>query len=419
MGGVKPILRREYVERVRSKWFVFGTLAMPLFVVGLMVVPWLFASGRGGTERTIVLVDETGVLSGRVAPRLEEGGFTVHVADPGALDSLGAKARAGELGAYLVLGRETLSRGEMLFVGTQGPGLVGGMTIRSAVSQSALEVRLGEEGTREELESLLAGGAMEIRLLQPQGRGGGLSEGDPEFMGVFLGTMALYMVILLYAVAVMRATMEEKTGRIVEILVSSVRPGHLMLGKILGVGSVGLTQLAVWVGMGILAVTLGLPALTAARPEAAADPAFIAGALPGPGQAALFLALFLGGYFLYAGVYAAVGAMCSTEEEAQQAQFPVVILLALPVLFLMPVMEDPGSTLAVVASLVPFFTPILLYARVGTGNVPLWEVLAALFLLYGAVLAVAWVAGRVYRVGMLMQGKRPTLPELWRWVREA
>jgi ABC-2 type transport system permease protein len=260
---------------------------------------------------------------------------------------------------------------------------------------------------------------MEIRLLQPQGRGGGLSEGDPEFMGVFVGTMALYMVILLYAVAVMRATMEEKTGRIVEILVSSVRPGHLMLGKILGVGSVGLTQLAVWVGMGILAVTLGLPALTAARPEAAADPAFIAGALPGPGQAALFLALFLGGYFLYAGVYAAVGAMCSTEEEAQQAQFPVVILLALPVLFLMPVMEDPGSTLAVVASLVPFFTPILLYARVGTGDVPLWEVLAALFLLYGAVLAVAWVAGRVYRVGMLVQGKRPTLPELWRWVREA
>jgi ABC-2 type transport system permease protein len=416
MGGVTPILRREYVERVRSKWFVFGTVAMPLFLAGLMVVPWLFASGGGVTERTIILVDETGVLSGRVAPRLEEGGFTVQVADPGALDSLGAEAWAGE-GGYLVLGPETLRRGQMLFVGTQGPGLVGGMTMRSAVSQAALEVRLGDEGTREELESLLAGGAMEVRLLQP--RSGGPSEGDPEFMGVFVGTMVLYMVILLYAVAVMRATMEEKTGRIAEILISSVRPGHLMLGKILGVGSVGLTQLAVWVGMGVLMVTLGLPALALARPEAMADPGFLAGALPGWGQAALFLALFLGGYFLYAGVYAAVGAMCSTEEEAQQAQFPVVILLVLPVLFLMPVMEDPGSTMAVVASLVPFFTPILLYARVGTGEVPLWEVLVALILLYGAVVAVAWVAGRIYRVGMLMQGKRPTLPELWRWVREA
>jgi len=417
MGGVRPILRREYLERVKSKWFIFGTFGMPLLMVGLMVVPWLFVSGRAGPDRTIVLVDETGVLSEGVVQRLEAGGFSVRVAEPGAQDSLWAKAMAGELGGYLVLGPETLSRGHVVFVGREGPGLAGGMTIRSAVSQSALEVRLGEEGTREELESLLAGGAMEVRLVGPGD--GGPSDGDPEFMGVFLGTMVLYMVILLYAVAVLRATMEEKTGRVVEILVSSVRPGHLMLGKILGVGSVGLTQLGVWVALGALMVTLGLPALALARPEAAADPAFIAAALPGPGQGALFLALFLGGYFLYGGVYAALGAMCSTEEEAQQAQFPVVLLLVLPVLFLLPVMEDPGSTLAVVASLVPFFTPILLYARVGTGDVPLWEIVGALVLLYAAVLAVAWVAGRIYRVGMLMEGKRPTLPELWRWVREA
>jgi ABC-2 type transport system permease protein len=417
MGGVRPIVRREYLERVKSKWFVFGTFVMPLFMAGLMVIPWLFVSGRAGADRTIVLVDETGVLWEGVARRLDEGGFSVRVAEPGAQDSLWAKAMAGELGGYLVLGPETLRRGQVVFVGRESPGLAGGMTIRSAVSQSALEVRLGEEGTREELESLLTGGAMEVRLV---GAGeGGPSDGDPEFMGVFLGTMLLYMVILLYAVAVLRATMEEKTGRVVEILVSSVRPGHLMLGKILGVGSVGLTQLGVWVALGALMVTLGLPALAMARPDGAADPAFIAGALPGPGQGALFLALFLGGYFLYGGVYAAVGAMCSTEEEAQQAQFPVVLLLVLPVLFLMPVMEDPGSTLAVVASLVPFFTPILLYARVGMGDVPLWEIVGALVLLYGAVLAVAWVAGRIYRVGMLMEGKRPNLPELWRWVREA
>jgi len=257
---------------------------------------------------------------------------------------------------------------------------------------------------------------MEVSLLQEGG--GGTKEDEPQFIGVFAGTMLLYMVILLYAVAVMRATLEEKTGRIVEILVSSVRPGTLMLGKILGVGSVGLTQLAVWVAFGIVMLTLGLPALVAARPEMA-DPAFIAGALPGPGLAALFIALFLGGYFLYAAVYAAVGAMCSTEEEAQQAQFPVVMLLVVPVIFLMPIMENPNSTTAVVASFVPFFTPILMYARAGTGLIPLWQVLASLSLLYGAVLVVAWVAGRIYRVGILMQGKRPTLPELWRWVREA
>ena len=416
MGGMRAILRREYVERVKSKWFLFGTLIVPLFFMGLMVVPFLLASGKERTLRTIVLVDETGVLHGRVVPRLEQAGFTVRLADQGVEESLRAQAMAGELGGYLVLGPEALSHGQVTFVGSQGPGLVGGLTIRSAVAQSALEVRLGEEGTREELEALLAGGAMEVLLLQ--GVGGRSTEGDPEFMGVFVGTMLLYMVILLYAVAVMRATMEEKTGRIAEILICSVRPGDLMLGKILGVGSVGLTQLAVWVAFGILLLTLGLPALLTLRPEAV-DPAVIAAALPGPGQAALFVALFLGGYFLYAAVYAGVGAMCSTEEEAQQAQFPVVLLLVLPVLFLMPVMEAPNSTMAVVASFVPFFAPILMYARVGSGEVPFWQVLAALAMLYLAVVAVAWVAGRIYRVGMLMQGKRPSIPELWRWVREA
>jgi ABC-2 type transport system permease protein len=416
MGGMKAIFRREYVERVKSKWFLFGTLIVPLFFLGLMLVPWLFASGREKSLKTIALVDETGVLHGRVAPRLEEAGFTVRLAGHGTEESLRAQVLAGELGGYMVLGPEALSHGQVTFVGPQGPGLVGGMTIRSAVAQSALEVRLGDEGTREELEALLAGGAMDVRLLQEVG--GGPTDGDPQFMGVFVGTMLLYMVILLYAVAVMRATMEEKTGRIAEILISSVRPGDLLLGKILGVGSVGLTQLAVWVAFGILMLTLGLPALLTLRPELV-DPTFIAAALPGLGQAILFVALFLGGYFLYAAVYAGVGAMCSTEEEAQQAQFPVVLLLVLPVLFLMPVMEAPNSTMAVVASFVPFFAPILMYARVGTGEVPLWQVLAALALLYLAVLAVAWVAGRIYRVGMLMQGKRPTLPELWRWVREA
>jgi ABC-2 type transport system permease protein len=416
LKGLKPILRREYMQRVKSRWFLVGTFVAPVFFLGLMVGPWLYASGKEKTLRTIAVVDETGVLYGRVAPRLEEAGFTVRRADSGAEESLRLQASEGELGGYMVLGPEALSRGHVVFVGSQGPGLVGGMTIRGAVAQSALEVRLGDAGTREELEALLAGGVMEVRLLQETG--GGARGGDPQFVGVFAGTMLLYMVILLYAVAVMRATMEEKTGRIVEILISSVRPGDLMLGKILGVGSVGLTQLAVWIGFGVLVLTMGLPALVAARPEVA-DPEFIAAALPGAGQTALFATLFLGGYFLYAAVYAAVGAMCSTEEEAQQAQFPVVMLLVVPVIFLMPVMESPNSTMAVVASFVPFFTPILMYARAGTGMVPLWQVLAAVFLLYVAVLAVAWVAGRVYRVGMLMQGKRPTLPEVWRWVRQA
>jgi len=320
------------------------------------------------------------------------------------------------LGGFIVLREDALTRGRAEYHGKEGPGTITGLSIRGIVAQAALEIRLAELGSRVDFESILAGGELEVFLLESEG--GGANEGDPAFIGGFVGAMLLYMVILLYAVAVMRATLEEKTSRVVEILISSVRPSSLMLGKILGVGSVGLTQLAVWVIFGVLTLTLGLPALVAARPGLV-DLETVAQALPGAGLSALFVALFLGGYFLYSALYAAVGAMCSTEEEAQQAQFPVIMLLVVPIMFLMPIIENPNSGMAVGASLVPFFSPILMYARAASGTVPLWQILTALVLLFVGVLAVAWLAGRIYRVGILMQGKRPTLPELWRWVRES
>ncbi len=416
MKGLMPVLKREYLQRVKSKWFLMGTFVAPVFFIGLMVFPMVYASSKANAERTLAVVDETGVLYGKVAPRLEEAGFTVRDASSETRDSLEAESLEGDLGGFLVLGPAALSRGHTAFYGAEGPGTIGGMTIRSAVAQSALEVRLGREGNDVDIGALLSGGDMDVGLLNKEG--GGATESDPKFVGIFVGSMLLYMVILLYAVAVMRSTIEEKTGRIVEILISSLRPWQLMLGKILGVGSVGLTQLAVWVVFGIVGLTLGLPALVAARPDLV-DPALLSQALPGLGLTALFLALFVGGYFLYAALYAAVGAICSTEEEAQQAQFPVAMLLVLPIMLLMPIIEDPNSGLAVAGSLVPFFSPVLMYARAGAGSVPLWQILLSLGLLYSGVLGVAWIAGRIYRVGILMQGKRPTLPELWRWIREA
>lgn len=415
MKGLMPVIRREYLQRVRSKWFVFGTIVAPVFIIAMMVVPIIFESRSAEARRHVALVDETGILGPRVAERLEEAGLSVEPASADEEAVLEERVRAGELGGYLVLPREALSRGRVEYHGEEGPGTLTGLSIRGSVAQSALEYRMEQAGGSADLQALLSGGEMDVMLLSG---GGGVDGDEPAFVGGFIGAMLLYMVILLYAVAVMRATLEEKTTRVVEILISSVKPWELMLGKILGVGSVGLTQLAVWLAMGVLAFTMGLPALLAARPEMV-DPEFIRQALPGAGLAALFVALFLGGFFLYSALYAAVGAMCSTEEEAQQAQFPVIMLLVVPIMFLMPIVENPGSPLAVGASLVPFFSPILLYARAATGAVPAWQIATALALLFGGVLVVAWVAGRIYRVGILMQGKRPTLPELWRWVREA
>jgi len=168
---------------------------------------------------------------------------------------------------------------------------------------------------------------------------------------------------------------------------------------------------------GLLA-SAGLPTLLASRPEMAGLEG-LGDALPGPGLAALFLVFFLGGYFIFSGLYAAVGAMCSSEQEAQQAQTPLVLLLVIPVVILVGVMQAPNSPVSVALSLGPFFSPFLMFARAGMGAAPAWQIALSVVLMAVTVVAVAWVAGRIYRVGILMAGKRPTLPELWRWVRQA
>jgi ABC-2 type transport system permease protein len=190
-----------------------------------------------------------------------------------------------------------------------------------------------------------------------------------------------------------------------------------MLGKILGVGAVGLTQLGIWVLSGLLLLTFGLPYALAVRPELAEIQDTL-DVIPQAGALALFVVFFVLGYFLFSSLYAAVAAMCSSEEDAQQTQIPVMILLVIPMLVLAPIIQDPHGTLATSLSLVPFFAPILMFPRFMAGA-PLWQVGVSLLLMVAAIVVVAWVAGRIYRVGILMQGKRPTLPEIVRWVREA
>lgn len=412
-GVVWAVVRREYLQRVRSKWFVFATVAGPVFMLGLILVPALMATRTAERNQTLVVVDRTGVLYQRLAPRLEAAGYTVSDAAGQDEEALSARVLDDQVGGYLVLDETTLSRGRAVLHSGNQLSLVRTFMLQQAVTQSALESRLagsGEEGVSE----LLSGGDLEVELLS-----GKTSEADEgAFAAAYVGAFLLYMVILLYAVAIMRSVLEEKTNRVVEVILSSMRPFHLMLGKILGVGAVGLTQLAIWVAFGVLLASMGIPALLAARPELT-QLAEMSDVIPGVGYALLFLVFFLGGYFMYAGLYAAVGAMCNTDEEAQQAQFPVVLLLVVPVIFVGQVIQEPHSTFSTVMSLFPLFSPVLMFGRAAAGGVPVWQLALSVVLMALTVVAIAWVAGRIYKVGVLMAGKRPTLPELWRWVREA
>lgn len=416
-GGHAPspvwaVIRREFIQRVRSRWFLFATLGVPLLIVGGAVVPIWLTSQSEAAARTVVLIDRSGELGDAVAATLGAAGYTVERAVE--VEEAETRARVAEerVGSLLVLDSTALTEARARLVSAESPSALRQLGIRQAVIQAALERQLANTGTS--VERVMGGGTLEVETLR--GASGGMA--DPAFAAAYAGSFVLYMIVLIYAVAVMRSVLEEKTNRIVEVIISSMRPWQLMLGKIVGVGAVGLTQLAVWAGVAALAFVTALPAALRARPELG-QIAQLRSLLPDPSFFLYFVVFFLGGYFIYSALYAAVGAMCNSDEEAQQAQFPVMVLIIVPVFALVGVIEHPAAPASVVLSLVPFFSPFLMFARAVGGAAPPWQIVLSIVLMALTVLSVAWVAGRIYRVGILMTGKRPTVRELWRWLREA
>src|SRR5256886_3726927 len=232
------------------------------------------------------------------------------------------------------------------------------------------------------------------------------------FMGIIL-----YTAILLYGINVMSSVLEEKTTRIVEVLVSSLRPFQLMLGKVLGVGAVSILQFLIW-GVCARLLFAHRPGFLTGGDVGEADQIFQVPHVSGA-TAAVFITYFLGGFFLYSAMFAAVGAISSSEQEARQAQQPISWLLVLSFVSMFGMLNDPASAFAVTLSLVPFSSPIAMPVRWAAGNLPTYELALSLGILGVSIVAVTWIAARIYRVGILMTGKRPNIKELIRWIRTA
>jgi ABC-2 type transport system permease protein len=420
---IMVVIRREYVERVRTKAFVLSTIGVPLFLIGVVVLPSLLA-GRGmERRRTVAVLDQTGVLYERVAPRLEEASFVVADLPDAAMnrDSLDARVSGGELGGYLVLDQETITRARMTYRGEEGPSAIRTIGLQRAVMEAALETRLEGTAQGSEVRDFIRGGSLEVEIVGQAGVEDEVAEMERERGRILAlaGTFVLYFVIIIYGTAVMRAVLEEKRDRIVEIIISSVRPSELMMGKIFGVGAVGLTQFLIWVLSAVLILGSGIPFLAAMLPMGE-DGLGLARFMPSPGIVILMVVFFLLGYFLYSALYAAVGAMVSSDEEAQQTQVPVTILVVVAFFLTFRVADGgPADTLTLIGSQVPFFSPIVMFARAAQGTASPIEIGLSILILVITIPAVAWVVGRIYRVGILMQGKRPTFPELVRWIRQA
>lgn len=469
---VRAVIRREYLQRVTNKWFLITTFIVPVLGAAVITIPgWLVAQGGGAVEPLRVgVVDRTGsglaeavtaelTRSPRPTARVDTvfadsvpadsaagGGGDAETRSPagpgpvpaapgpgsgepaplrasavtGLPDTLGreglaARLRTSEYDAYLVLGRDVTRGGEAELLSLRSIGLSERSRIRRAVRSAAMSTRLERAGLeRAEADSLLLAADVGLSLVRVADEG---LQSQALVQGIGFGMgVVLYLMLLIYGQMIVKGVIEEKSSDIVEVLLSSLRPWELMLGKIVGVGAVGLTQVGIWLTVLATVATYGLAAAAPALAEAGVDVGAVFG-LPLGEILGAFLVFFVGGYLLYSSLFAAAGAMAGSEQDAQQVNFPITMVIVAAFVFLSPMMESPGATWAVVASQVPLFSPILMPARVAIGAASVWGVLLGATLLFGGVLGAVWLAGRIYRVGILMSGKRPNLPELVRWIR--
>ncbi len=410
------IARREFLERVRNKWFVIVTILGPIGMIAAIVLP-AYLSVRSVQEGFHVQVVD---LSGRnIADMmnidLDARGvaFTIEtIAANTDLDVLEGRIRDEKIDGYLVFPKDVLTGGTVVYRGDNATNMLVTKGLSRLVDFAVFRTR----GTDMGLGELQIAGLFEnVEFESKQTTGTGeATSGTASFVVGYAVMFILYIAILLYGVAVLRSVIQEKNNRVVEIMVSSVRPIALMLGKVVGVGCVGLLQLILWGLMASVIVVFREEVLGLFG---------VAGAgsfdLPSLGIAdfAIILLYFFLGFFFYAALYAAIGAMVNSEQEAQQAQTPVMLMLIIPVLCVQIVAGDPRGTVAEILTQIPFASPVLMPMRYLLDAVSLGELLLSIAILLVSLIGAVIIAAKVYRVGILSYGKKPSLREVWAWIR--
>jgi ABC-2 type transport system permease protein len=429
MAKLWAIIKREYLERVRSKWYLLTTALAPLFFGIIAIVPMVIASRTKASPDLshVVILDATGTQLGlRVAGELA-GGISgaptravVRAVAPSELASAETLAThevmrlQDPMLGYLVLDSSTIAGHSERYAGRNASTLVDVSEIESSVRRALLAQRLEHEGLQPSRirELTKVDLKMTSERLSDRGREvGGLANALFSYLIAFV----LYMMLVIYGQQILRGVMEEKTSRVAEVVISSVSTDTLLAGKVIGVGGASLTQIIVWVvstalvfkSRGLILARLHVANVEIPIPHI------------GIGIALLLLAFFVLGFIFYAALFAAMGSTVTNEQDVQQASLPVTMLLVASIVFIQPILLDPTSTFSKVMSWLPFSSPILMPLRMTVVQVSWAELAGTLAGLLLACVAATWVAARIYRVGMLMYGKRPTFREMARWVRRA
>ena len=443
MGKLLVVFKREYLERVRSKWFLVGTLLGPVFFALITVVPMMISmkTKASSSVSDVVIIDATGTgMGANVAKALHERfpdgpAPAVRTVDalsvPREEDRATLEVQHKERRGFLVLDSSTVAGRAAQYAGRNASSLGDVEIITSVVRQQVLAQRLQADGLDPARVNALTSTKLDLQTSKIGDNGREKGSGISNVIFGYIVALLLYMMIVLYGQTILRGVMEEKTTRVAEVVVSSVSTDTLLAGKILGVGLVAVTQVLAWVVLSIVLTIYGLPIVTKGMtPDVVVDASAkaaqggsaasaITAAMPSIslGTGLALLAFFILGFIFYSSLFAAIGAMVNSQEDVQQASMPVMLLLISSVIFMTPIMTNPGSTLATTMSLLPFSAPILMPLRMTLIPVPWYEVLGSILGVVIACLLAIWVSARIYRVGLLMYGKRPTFGELARWVK--
>lgn len=429
------IMKREFIAFVQGKTFIVMTLLGPLLIAGFIALEVFILTRGGGGEYSMVIIDESVTNTGsRIETALANArgfmGKTVKFdlkrfdqpANIASLrDSLDQRVTADSLGGYLVIPAGVMTGETVRYFGKDATNQDLTQLLETTVQKTVQSARLEAEGIDpNKVQGALARVPFEAE--KTSGRGLQGSAAAASIMAAIMG-FAIYLVIALYGAAIMNGVLEEKRDKIVEVIVSSVRAPQIVIGKVLGIGAAGFLQMLVWVISVALVITYAgaIATLLNLGPEKAAQIDGLVAALPNlPLSVGLvFLLFFLGGFLIYSAIYASIGAIVTTMQEAQQLVFPAIMPLVIGFLLANTALRNADATSAVVGSWIPFTSPLVMPVRAVLGSATGLEIAGSFALLVVTAFAMLWIAGKIYRVGIFATGKKPSMKEVARWIRAA
>ncbi len=420
MRKVLAIIKREYKEAVYKKSFIILTLLMPVLMIGFSVLPGLLMQIKTQKQTQIHVID----LSHKIFEPLHQSlskdtlktgkpryVFTAIDVAPNNLEAtLQAEKKliaAKKIDVLLYVPADVDSSLQVKFYARNVADLDLTSRFKNEISSIISRERLLAAGIQPELVEKLT---KRVKLHTFKITKGGKESKSgflQEYLGTFIFIFFLYFTIIMYGAGIMRSIIQEKNSRIVETILSGSNAFQFMAGKILGQGAVSLTQYLIWILFGLGLLFAGSHYFPISKQFMQLNPMLFL----------YFVIFFVLGYLLFSAMYAAVGAISNSDQEAQNASFPITLSLIVPIILFSYIVKAPNSTLALTLSQIPFFSPIIMFARVNLANPPLWQILLSIGILIVTIVIVIWIAAKIFRVGILMYGKRPTLPELLKWIR--